>query len=196
MPSYSLSASRSPTCCQGLVFGGGSGSGGSVCCRAHKVLGTATLRRTQMPVLSVAYLCSRSRNGRAEGPKDLLSLVVTGRGHVPAVSPHSHAQQTADRLSPRHRRRKPAQNDLATLSTNSVHRVIGGTTHQVVIVNEEDSAATTQAILDVVSSVRSAGPWSGDPQRSRASISIHLCWPALYALMLLKDAPGRAIRPR
>ena len=50
-----------------------------------------------------------------------------------------------------------AQNDLATLSTNSVHRVIDGATHQVVIVNEEDSAATTQAILDVVSSVRSAG---------------------------------------
>jgi hypothetical protein len=38
----------------------------------HKVLGTATLRRTQIPVRSVAYLCSRSRDGRAEGPKDLL----------------------------------------------------------------------------------------------------------------------------
>jgi len=51
-----------------------------------------------------------------------------------------------------------AQNDLATLSTNSVHRVIGGATHQALIANEEDAGATTQAILDVVSSVRSAGP--------------------------------------
>ena len=51
-----------------------------------------------------------------------------------------------------------AQNDLATLSTNSVHRVIDGATHEALIADEEDAAATTQAILDVVSSVRSAGP--------------------------------------
>jgi pimeloyl-ACP methyl ester carboxylesterase len=51
-----------------------------------------------------------------------------------------------------------AQNDLATLSTHSVHRVIDGATHQTLIAEEEHSAATTQAILDVVSSVRSAGP--------------------------------------
>ena len=48
-----------------------------------------------------------------------------------------------------------AQNRMATLSTNSVHRVIDGATHEDLIGNEEDAAATTQAILDVVSSVRS-----------------------------------------
>jgi hypothetical protein len=51
-----------------------------------------------------------------------------------------------------------AQNDLARLSTNSVHRVIDGATHESLIMDEEDAAATTQAILDVVSSVRSPGP--------------------------------------
>ena len=51
-----------------------------------------------------------------------------------------------------------AQNDLATLSTNSVHRLIEGATHEALIANEEGAAATTQAILDVVSSVRSLGP--------------------------------------
>jgi pimeloyl-ACP methyl ester carboxylesterase len=51
-----------------------------------------------------------------------------------------------------------AQNDLATLSTNSVHRVIAGATHEALIADEEFAAATTQAILDVVSSVRTAGP--------------------------------------
>jgi pimeloyl-ACP methyl ester carboxylesterase len=50
------------------------------------------------------------------------------------------------------------QNHLATLSTNSVHRVIAGATHASLIADEEDAAATTQAILDVVSSVRSEGP--------------------------------------
>jgi pimeloyl-ACP methyl ester carboxylesterase len=47
-----------------------------------------------------------------------------------------------------------AQNRMARLSTNSVHRVIAGATHEDLVANEEDAAATTQAILDVVSSVR------------------------------------------
>ena len=46
---------------------------------------------------------------------------------------------------------------MATLSTNSVQRVIDGATHISLIVDEDDAAATAQAILDVVSSVRSAG---------------------------------------
>jgi pimeloyl-ACP methyl ester carboxylesterase len=48
-----------------------------------------------------------------------------------------------------------AQNRMATLSTNSVHRIIDGATHEDLIGNQEDAAATTQAILDVVASVRS-----------------------------------------
>jgi pimeloyl-ACP methyl ester carboxylesterase len=50
-----------------------------------------------------------------------------------------------------------AQNRMATLSTNSVHRIIAGAAHEDLIVDEEDAAATTQAILDVVASVRSPG---------------------------------------
>jgi pimeloyl-ACP methyl ester carboxylesterase len=50
------------------------------------------------------------------------------------------------------------QEELATLSTNSLHRVVGGATH-IDLIRDEDAAATTsQAILDVVSSVRSGGP--------------------------------------
>jgi pimeloyl-ACP methyl ester carboxylesterase len=47
-----------------------------------------------------------------------------------------------------------AQNRLASLSTNSVHRVIAGASHQDLVGNQDAAAATTQAILDVVSSVR------------------------------------------
>ena len=47
-----------------------------------------------------------------------------------------------------------AQNRMARLSTNSVHRSIAGATHEDLVGNEEDAAATTQAILDVVSAVR------------------------------------------
>jgi hypothetical protein len=44
------------------------------------------------------------------------------------------------------------------LSTNSAHRVIAGATHDSLISDEHDAAVTTQAILDVVASVRSVGP--------------------------------------
>jgi pimeloyl-ACP methyl ester carboxylesterase len=50
-----------------------------------------------------------------------------------------------------------AQDRMARLSTNSVHRIIDGATHEDLITNQKDAAATTQAILDVVSSVRSKG---------------------------------------
>ena len=50
-----------------------------------------------------------------------------------------------------------AQNRLARLSTNSVHRVVAGAIHEDLVGNEEDAAATTQAILDVVASVRNNG---------------------------------------
>jgi pimeloyl-ACP methyl ester carboxylesterase len=51
-----------------------------------------------------------------------------------------------------------AQNHLATLSTNSVHRTISGVTHVGMVAEEKGAAATTRAILDVVSSVRRSGP--------------------------------------
>jgi hypothetical protein len=81
---------------------------------------------------------SRSNSARAAKTwKTSLPLVVltAGRGHDAAWS--------------------AAQNRMATLSTNSVHRVIDGATHEDLVVSEEDAAATTQAILDVVASVRS-----------------------------------------
>jgi pimeloyl-ACP methyl ester carboxylesterase len=51
-----------------------------------------------------------------------------------------------------------SQDHLATLSTNSVHRVIAGAIHEALVADEKHAAATTQAILDVVSSVRRAVP--------------------------------------
>jgi pimeloyl-ACP methyl ester carboxylesterase len=51
-----------------------------------------------------------------------------------------------------------AQNHLATLSTNSVHRLVDGATHEGLVGEERAAAVTTRAILDVVASVRSAKP--------------------------------------
>jgi pimeloyl-ACP methyl ester carboxylesterase len=54
-----------------------------------------------------------------------------------------------------------AQNDLATLSGNGVHRIVDGADHQALVSDEKHAAATTQAILDVVSSVRDSRPLAG-----------------------------------
>ena len=51
-----------------------------------------------------------------------------------------------------------SQNELATLSTNSVHRVIDGAAHEALVADEDAATSTAQAILDVVSSVRTGGP--------------------------------------
>jgi hypothetical protein len=51
-----------------------------------------------------------------------------------------------------------SQNELANLSTNSVHRVIDGAVHEALVADEDAAATTAQAILDVVSSVRGGGP--------------------------------------
>jgi pimeloyl-ACP methyl ester carboxylesterase len=47
---------------------------------------------------------------------------------------------------------------LAAMSSNSVHRTIAGATHQELIANKTDSAATSQAVLDVVLAIRTSAP--------------------------------------
>ena len=47
---------------------------------------------------------------------------------------------------------------LAAMSTNSAHRVIDGASHQELLGDEKDSAATSQAVLDVVAAIRTATP--------------------------------------
>jgi len=50
-----------------------------------------------------------------------------------------------------------AQDHLATLSTNSTHRIVPGASHAALVDDKDGAAATTQAILDVVASVRLRG---------------------------------------
>jgi hypothetical protein len=54
------------------------------------------------------------------------------------------------------------QDLLATLSTNSAHRVIEGATHAALLHDEQYAAQTTQAIVDVISSVRNDAPLVGE----------------------------------
>lgn len=51
-----------------------------------------------------------------------------------------------------------AQNEMATLSTDSLHRVVSGATHASFVENPQHAAAVTQAIHDVVVSVRTGAP--------------------------------------
>ncbi|MDH4366198.1 MAG: alpha/beta hydrolase, partial [Acidimicrobiia bacterium] len=54
-----------------------------------------------------------------------------------------------------------SQDHLATLSSNSVHRVIDGVNHPGLLFEEGGAEATTDAILDVVSSLRNGVPLTG-----------------------------------
>jgi hypothetical protein len=49
------------------------------------------------------------------------------------------------------------QGDLATLSTDSVHRTISGATHASLINDKTDAAQSSRAIRDVVKAVQTAG---------------------------------------
>lgn len=53
---------------------------------------------------------------------------------------------------------RAAQNQLATLSTNSLHRYAADTTHVSMLDDERDSDAASQAVRDVVAAVRNQGP--------------------------------------
>ena len=53
------------------------------------------------------------------------------------------------------------QDELATLSTNSLHRVVPGSTHQSLLENPEHAAAVSRAIHQVVRSVRAGAPLAG-----------------------------------
>jgi hypothetical protein len=50
------------------------------------------------------------------------------------------------------------QDDLATLSTNSMHRVVEGATHTSVVDDRSDAQATSAAIVEVVDAVRNDQP--------------------------------------
>src|SRR5215204_5398900 len=50
------------------------------------------------------------------------------------------------------------QDDLATLSSNSIHRVVKGATHTSLVYDRSDSQATSAAIVEVVSAVRNDRP--------------------------------------
>jgi hypothetical protein len=51
---------------------------------------------------------------------------------------------------------QPAQDHLATLSANSLHRVAKATTHESLLDDQADSATASQAIHDVVTAVRTS----------------------------------------
>ncbi len=59
------------------------------------------------------------------------------------------------------------QDDLATLSSHSVHRIVAGSTHQSLIDDERDAAQSSRAIGDVVTAVREGTRLMPRPSASR-----------------------------
>jgi pimeloyl-ACP methyl ester carboxylesterase len=61
------------------------------------------------------------------------------------------------------------QDKLATLSSNSIHRVVEGATHTSLEYDRSDAQATSAAIVEVVAAVRTIGRW-----RAKTPNPIHL----------------------
>lgn len=51
-----------------------------------------------------------------------------------------------------------AQDRLATLSSNAAHRVVAGATHEGLVGDRSGAAGTAQAIVDVVTAIRTGQP--------------------------------------
>jgi hypothetical protein len=56
------------------------------------------------------------------------------------------------------------QDDLATLSSNSAHRYLPDATHQMVVEDEEAARQASQAIVEVVTAVRTNTPINAEHQ--------------------------------
>jgi hypothetical protein len=54
-----------------------------------------------------------------------------------------------------------AQNETVTLSTNSLHRIESGATHDAFVGDPDHAAVVTRAVHDVVASVRTGEPLTG-----------------------------------
>ena len=50
------------------------------------------------------------------------------------------------------------QDDLVTLSSNSIHRVVKGATHESLLYERSDAQASSAAIVEVVAAVRNDRP--------------------------------------
>jgi pimeloyl-ACP methyl ester carboxylesterase len=78
------------------------------------------------------------------------AAMLTDFGHKPLV-----VLTAGSETDPKH---DAAQVKLAKMSTESSHRVVEGASHAGLIFDEQYAKSTTQAIIDVVSSLRSAAP--------------------------------------
>ena len=60
-----------------------------------------------------------------------------------------------------------SQDHMATLSTNSSHRVAEATSHESLLYDKSDSAPASQAILDVIAAVRTGPSARLAPRRAK-----------------------------
>jgi pimeloyl-ACP methyl ester carboxylesterase len=108
-------------------------------------------RDEQRAFWSTARLARSLRDELAQAPtamKQAQSLESLGDRPLFVITAASRAQSGW----------QAAQDDLAKLSANSVHRVLPNATHASLIFAEGGAAVSSQAIRDVVESVRTAKP--------------------------------------
>jgi pimeloyl-ACP methyl ester carboxylesterase len=109
------------------------------------------IRGEELAVISTGNLNRIQRDEFAELPMTLTeAAALTTLGDRPLIVVTAAKDAQAGWL--------PLQDKLARLSTNSVHRVLPETDHPSLIHERTGAAQASQAILDVVASVRSGAP--------------------------------------
>ena len=84
------------------------------------------------------------------------------------------------------------QDQMAALSTNSSHRVAKDTTHESLLHDETDSAQASQAIHDVLRSVRTGSPYrSDDDGKSWSKAEYGMGRAYAIPIAIHRDAPDR-----
>jgi hypothetical protein len=68
---------------------------------------------------------------------------------------------------------------MATLSTNSAHRIVAGATHDSLLADPGDAAAVSHAIHDVVVSVRTSTPLEVVPELVELEVAVPRLSPAV-----------------
>jgi pimeloyl-ACP methyl ester carboxylesterase len=100
------------------------------------------------PPVEQARQLARDIDGMPAEQNDAAKLATLG-GRPLAVVTATNGSQPGWRAK---------QDDLAALSTNSVHRIVAGSTHQSLIDDRADAAQSSRAVRDVVEAVRLGAP--------------------------------------
>jgi hypothetical protein len=116
----------------------------------YQAFGTEIYRRLYPPPGELVDVDGHSLHINCVGEGSPTVILESGLGAMPVDWANIHGEQELIWLE--------LQDELAALSSNSVHRVVEGATHASLLDDQRDAQVTSMAILEVVEAVRNGQP--------------------------------------